>query len=407
MELLLWRWSMAVQVTSTLMIAVFFAVLMRSVRRPELRWWTAAWVADLGALAVSLFFWWFQPSGPVVPLLRGLYVAFKTGFVLLLIRGAWSLFRPGAVLLRTRHVLLALGAYSVAAAFLLDSIPRLGLWQHLLMGTLFACAAGPLAVRAGSDLRWLAVGFLLRSALAFVEAGAYALELTTWERIPATVRDAAGLVLAAHSSFDSGLEWLLALGCILAVSGRIQRELRESNRELLAAQEDLRRIADHDPLTGLANRRSLPEIFQSVRDTGATLTFFDLDGFKAINDLHGHAAGDECLKRFATALRGAFLPGDALVRYAGDEFVVVARGPDLETSARCVQGVREHLRKAPGESFTIRFSSGTAVLLPGGDADAALQAADAAMYAAKAPDRGRMVVSALRQTVRGADTPAA
>lgn len=203
---------MAVQVTSTLMIAVFFAVLMRSVRRAELRWWTAAWAADLGALAVSLFFWWFQPSGLVVPALRGLYVAFKTTFVLLLIQGAWSLFRPGVMLLRPRHAVLALGVFSASAAVLLDTIPKLGLGQHLLMGTLFACAAGPLALRGGSDLRWLAVGFLLRSGLAFAEAGAYALELGTWPGVPAGVREGAGIMLAAHSSFDSGLEWLLAWG---------------------------------------------------------------------------------------------------------------------------------------------------------------------------------------------------
>ena len=75
----------------------------------------------------------------------------------------------------------------------------------------------------------------------------------------------AGLFLAASSSFDSGVEWLLALGCVLALSERSQRELRRTNAELLEAQEGLRRLADRDPLTALQNRRALPEVFRDVR----------------------------------------------------------------------------------------------------------------------------------------------
>ena len=74
--------------------------------------------------------------------------------------------------------------------------------------------------------------------------------------------------LAASSSFDSGAEWLVALGCVIAVAERVQRELRQANQDLLAAQEDLRRLADRDPLTALDNRRHLPEALRAVQPQG-------------------------------------------------------------------------------------------------------------------------------------------
>src|SRR6185436_7391960 len=85
MELLLWRWSTTAQVTSALMIAVFFYVLGRSVRRVELKPWMNAWVANLIALTIALYFWIAQPeSQAALILLRWAYLFAKTMFVLLL-----------------------------------------------------------------------------------------------------------------------------------------------------------------------------------------------------------------------------------------------------------------------------------------------------------------------------------
>jgi diguanylate cyclase (GGDEF)-like protein len=190
--------------------------------------------------------------------------------------------------------------------------------------------------------------------------------------------------LAASSSFDTGSEWLLALGCVIALSERVQRELRQANQDLLAAQEDLRRLADRDPLTALANRRHLPEALRAVQPQGALLLFFDLDDFKRINDRYGHHVGDECLKRFASALRECFRPGDTLVRYAGDEFLVVAAGLDEASADDRVERVRERLRFGTGAGPQVLFSVGVAALAPGGHPEDALRAADESMYAAKA-----------------------
>jgi len=189
--------------------------------------------------------------------------------------------------------------------------------------------------------------------------------------------------LPVSSSFDMTAEWLLVLGSVLAVSERSRRELQDANRDLLSAQEHLRRLADRDPLTALVNRRSLPEIFRAVQPRGALMFFFDLDGFKRINDLHGHAAGDACLKMFANALRDSFRPDDHVVRYGGDEFLVIANGLDSAAARARVDEVRRRMALNGGGELACKFSVGMAELPPGGHPEATLEIADAQMYKAK------------------------
>jgi diguanylate cyclase (GGDEF)-like protein/PAS domain S-box-containing protein len=149
--------------------------------------------------------------------------------------------------------------------------------------------------------------------------------------------------------------------------------------------------AETDPLTGLGNRRRLDrEINERLAcGLGFGLIFFDLDGFKAINDTFGHLAGDEVLRHVAAQLQQESRQTDCVIRYGGDEFVVIT--PDLDNVA--VREVAERMRSAvatvrvrPG-SPTIGVSAGLVVSaeLPG-DArtlDAVLALADQRLYAAK------------------------
>jgi diguanylate cyclase (GGDEF)-like protein len=130
------------------------------------------------------------------------------------------------------------------------------------------------------------------------------------------------------------------------------------------------------------------------------LIFFDLNDFKRINDERGHQAGDECLTRFATALTHCFRPTDAVIRYGGDEFLVVAAGVSETSAYERTDAVRSRVGIGTAGALPIRFSVGMSRLPPGGNPENALREADEAMYRAKrrrAPARARVEAEAAPQ----------
>jgi hypothetical protein len=237
MELLLWRWSIGVQCASLAMIAVFFGLLSRSTRRVELGSWVLAWVLDLAALGASLFYWYMRPEGSLFRLNAGCYMVAKTAFVLLVIDGAWKLRRHGKSLPGRPLVGLALAVYGMVAAFV-PSIDVLGLVQNLVMGPLFAIG-GLFVFRKPLEngLAWLGAALLIRAVLSLVEGAIFGFVLAgSAAQFPALFGVAQSF-LSAHSFIDTASEWLLALGCVLAFSDRVQRDLLQYNQDLLEAQE--------------------------------------------------------------------------------------------------------------------------------------------------------------------------
>ncbi|MEO8359364.1 MAG: GGDEF domain-containing protein [Vicinamibacteria bacterium] len=383
MELTLWRWSIGVQISSLALIVAFFLVLQRSLPPHAISSWVRAWIFNLLALIAALAFWLYPPSDATRPIAYFLFMLPKNAAILYFVQGAWSLHRPGARLIGPAQLFVAVLIFPLAGGWLFRSVEMLGAGQQLFIGLMFVPTGIALFRTRDRALDWLATGFLVRGSLCLVEAGGYMLQLTPPDMLSAADRSALGTFLAVHSSFDVGAEWLLALGFVLAISLRAQRELHASIQELHAAQDGLRRLVDHDPLTALSNRRALPGILRAAQPEGATLLFFDLNDFKEVNDAHGHEAGDRCLQRFADALRESFRPGDAFVRYGGDEFLIVAKGLEKDLADVRVEGLRLRLAADVEAGPKLKFSVGISQLPPGGRPEDALREADGLMYAAK------------------------
>jgi len=230
---------------------------------------------------------------------------------------------------------------------------------------------------------------------------ARALGITTYASTPVRTRDGSlyGTLCAASGSRVSqaeGMGDVLRLFSML-IGQHIEREqLLESLRR---ANAELATSALVDSVTGLPNRRALllelaRMLALSQRDgSRLLLAFLDLDGFKAINDSHGHDAGDRFLAAMGAALTAGLRGGDYVARFGGDEFVLVAHVADGSEAA--VAGAAEALRERLTAQLAGRFDLGTVAIdyagpsvgviaaAGEGSIDALLARADAAMYAVK------------------------
>ena len=171
-------------------------------------------------------------------------------------------------------------------------------------------------------------------------------------------------------------------------------------RERLA-EAHWRHKAQTDPLTGLANRAAFEEAIGQHVDLraglGCGLLFCDLDGFKAINDTHGHAAGDQLLVEISRRLASTVRTGDLVARFGGDEFALLLPAVGLlemrALATRLERLVRRPVRIAGEQNVTVGISIGLSVASPGDDPAAALREADERMYEVKARHANRRVLT--------------
>lgn len=184
------------------------------------------------------------------------------------------------------------------------------------------------------------------------------------------------------------------------IKSRLEAKLAGRNRELEEALATISQLARQDPLTGLLNRRAFLDLAHHeqtrARRGGAPIAvaMADIDNFKPINDEHGHAVGDEILKEVAARLREHVREEDVICRWGGEEFVCLLPDTDLETGRRVVERMRRKLTGKPVETgagtFSIKLTIGMAPLEE--NLDAAIEAADRAMYEGKRAGRDRVVV---------------
>jgi diguanylate cyclase (GGDEF)-like protein len=217
-----------------------------------------------------------------------------------------------------------------------------------------------------------------------------------------------GSIRAWHFlQFDGTPPWLEVAHPVAYVFGAFvlvlatARAARYAEREMHAA----RVVARTDPLTRLPNRaqfeQQLERLVAHARDTGQPLSvmFLDLDRFKAINDTHGHAAGDHCLEAVSDVLRRHVRASDVVVRYGGEEFVLALDGAGLERAAEAAELLRAAVEaqgcSIDGRRIALTVSIGVAELHAGEDATTLLSRADAALYLAKQDGRNRVACDRL------------
>lgn len=166
----------------------------------------------------------------------------------------------------------------------------------------------------------------------------------------------------------------------------------------------LRRSAEMDALTGALNRRTLDqwlarsfaEAHRSNKDL--SVLFVDLDNFKSINDTHGHAAGDHCLRRVSGALNGVIGNGDLLGRYGGEEFLVASMDATSDAARQLGERIRAAVEDLPvewnGHGLKLTASVGVASRWPHESTpNETIERADKALYAAKRGGRNRVSVA--------------
>ncbi|WP_380261185.1 diguanylate cyclase domain-containing protein [Kineococcus sp. GCM10028916] len=181
-----------------------------------------------------------------------------------------------------------------------------------------------------------------------------------------------------------------------------QRQVETERAKVREHVARIEQLAYTDPLTGLANRRRIEELVEAalwtarLGDTTVALLFCDLDGFKAVNDDLGHAAGDDLLVHVAGELRRSLRRGDLLARLGGDEFIVALTGLEVATAAETavqvaatlVERLSRPVRLGSGE-VSVGASIGVATYPRQGETFAGLlRAADHDMYRVKDTHRG-------------------
>lgn len=249
---------------------------------------------------------------------------------------------------------------------------------------------------------WL--GDLALTALAPVlVVGVLAVVVARWAALP---RLAAAVVLVDGALLWAGLAGsplpgLAGPSCMIPAGAAAFWLLLHHNHRtllrLLQLQFENRRLSLQDPLTGLPNRREFTERLARLREAGQPTRFavlcMDLDGFKRVNDQHGHDAGDQLLAQVAQRFRGLLRQQDAVCRVGGDEFVVLLPGADAAVAAQVAQRLLQEVARPftlrDGVTVQVGLSVGIA-LCPGDGQDGAhlLREADAALYRAKRAGKG-------------------
>jgi diguanylate cyclase (GGDEF)-like protein len=369
--------SLLVQAAGTVLLFVVFLLLYRKFRRPAFLDWIASWaflLANIILLAVA--------RSPEVrrPVLLAAEVALLT-HVFFLLRGMWR-FRSKESSSRPAEMLWALPIVAVSWWFWTMSVP--GPPTALLCAAAYLITAYAFAVTPGS------VGGRAILSCSFV---LWAAERLAVGLLYLQVDDPARLAefhTYAHF-FEMLLEMTVGVGIIILLFEASQAQLQQEMERLVESDSQVKEMGIRDRLTGLYNRHYFNDVIRrelasSQRHGGAlSVLLIDVDRFKAINDVRGHAIGDGVLQFVANFLTACVRESDLVFRWGGDEFLVLLTQADEASAAmKAEELANRQLPKLPGdEKLRIDLSVGWATHHPKAEFPKTLAEADARMYEMK------------------------
>jgi len=302
---------------------------------------------------------------------------------------------PGDAELDDGVLLATAGVGAAVAAFLFITNERVPEWTYHPIGVLGTAVATGAAYGWGTRSAYGPLLYVWVTMFAFYvfSRGAALVHL-------ALMAAAYAAVLAIEDPAENPLDgWIATVGTLLG-TGLFVSFVRH---RLGSMFHRLREAAQRDPLTDLFNRRGFQDVFDTELERARraeqplSLIVGDLDRFKRVNDVHGHAAGDSVLMRVADAIRGAKRGFDSAARVGGEEFAVLAPNCDEHGAYMLAERIRAVVQETLSTRerdarLTISFGIST-FPLHGQSADGLLRTADQALYAAKRLGRNRSVIS--------------
>lgn len=212
---------------------------------------------------------------------------------------------------------------------------------------------------------------------------------------------AAGMPWTYGGVLATPLQWFFLahpfmFGMVFGILGTIRNDKERKIKEMVGKLEEM---SIHDPLTGLKNRRHFAHIFHDEcadslrRREALTLLFLDLDHFKKVNDDHGHHFGDLALKETSRYLKEQCRPYDTVVRWGGEEFIILLRATDESAAVSFAERIREGIETEVTSAlpFALTISIGLAQYQDNDTLETLTGRADQALYRAKQTGRNQVV----------------
>ena len=332
--------ALSVQIAGVSILFLLFVFLSLYDKRLYLRYWMVGWFLDAAALLtllLSFLYHWYW--------LLALYQLFDLCSLAMLTVAAWNYTREFRLRKAQLLVAIPIGAWAVLSTWMLKGFNSIYVTHLFLMALAFAynaylffssrrfhnnvgarILAYVCSIFAVMDLHYFFVfGYVLHRNLNSLD------------------------YLQFSSFYDLLLQYVLAIGMVVTAMQQTQHRLEATNTQLHEAQDRLRYLAQTDPLTGVYNRHAFREFCEQdikrprTSKSPDALGLLDIDNLKKINDLAGHSGGDEVLRVVAHTISSMIRGEDCLVRWGGDEFLVLMRETERSQAEERLQLLKEHL----------------------------------------------------------------